>query len=147
MIYRFFVCCIFLICAVKSDAQEFHLDNNGEIKQIFKPIQSNWKALNQNEAFNFLTNAGFENITIKRLAELISEMTGARVVFEASNDLRSYRVDSTRILEAGFSPKRSIRDAIIEIRDAYRSKLLKDMDVCYNVNWMRGLMAQGSILK
>jgi len=92
-------------------------------------------------------NAGFENITIKRLAELISEMTGARVVFEASNDLRSYRVDSTRILEAGFSPKRSIRDAIIEIRDAYRSKLLKDMDVCYNVNWMRGLMAQGSILK
>ncbi len=90
-------------------------------------------------------NAGFENITIKALADTISEMTGAAVVFEASNDSRSYRVDSTKILNAGFSPRLAIRDAIKEITDAYRSNRLKDLDVSYNVNWMRGLMAQGSI--
>lgn len=91
MTYRFLVFCIFLIWAVKSDAQEFYLDNNGEIKHIFKPIQSNWKALNQNEAFNFLNNSGFENIS--------SEALGDKSYVVASFSSDNYSFKRTLIFE------------------------------------------------
>ena len=55
----------------------------------------------------------------------------------ASNDPRSYRVNSDKILATGFKPKKKVEDAIIEIIDKYNLGILKDEDKFYNLKWMQ----------
>ena len=98
-----------------------------------------------NPNLNGIFNAGFENLKIIEIAEKISKITNAEINVQESNDPRSYRVDSTKLLESGFSPKFGVDFAINEIVEAYASGALKDMDECYNVNWMRALMADNVI--
>jgi len=90
-------------------------------------------------------NAGFENITILSLAKRISHATGAIIQIAPSNDPRSYRIDSSKALALGFSPKFNVDYAIGEIVRNYKDRTLKDREEFYNVNWMRLLMAEGSI--
>jgi nucleoside-diphosphate-sugar epimerase len=82
-------------------------------------------------------NAGFENISIIDLAHRITEQVPAEIVVEPSNDPRSYRLNSDRLLATGFQPKKGVNDAIEEIAAAYRRGELHDEECCYNVKWMR----------
>ena len=50
-------------------------------------------------------NAGFENIKIIDIAKKVQEKTGANIDISESNDPRSYRQDSTKLLATGFEPK------------------------------------------
>jgi nucleoside-diphosphate-sugar epimerase len=86
-------------------------------------------------------NAGFENITISNIAEIVSRYTNANIISKPSNDPRSYRVCSAKLLKTGFKPKKCVEDAIKEIVSAYQNGLLKDEDHFYNLRWMqlRGL--------
>ena len=54
-----------------------------------------------------------------------------------SNDPRSYRVNSDRLLATGFRPKKSVDDAIGEIIQKYRKGELKDDERFYNLKWMQ----------
>jgi len=89
-------------------------------------------------------NAGFENISILQIAELAAQFTGAKISIQPSNDPRSYRVSSAKLLATGFKPKKSVEDAVKEIVSAYRSGELKDEDRHYNLKWMQrsGLASQ-----
>src|SRR5690606_14739063 len=61
-------------------------------------------------------NAGFENITILQIAEMIARhVDGATIEVKESNDPRSYRVNSDRLLATGFRPKKGVEDAIKEL--------------------------------
>ncbi len=82
-------------------------------------------------------NAGFENIKIIEIAERIAAKIPCEIEVTPSNDPRSYRVNSDRILQAGFEPKKTIDDAITEIIAAYQRRDLKDEDHCYNLRWMQ----------
>ena len=84
-------------------------------------------------------NAGFENISILDIAEQVKNKIGAEVVVSASNDPRSYRQDSSKLLATGFKPSYSVSDAISEIADAFAQNSLPDGDSCYTVKWMRHL--------
>jgi len=84
-------------------------------------------------------NAGFENISILEIAKRIQKFTGASIEVSESNDPRSYRQDSTKLLKTGFSPTFSVKDAILEIIEAYKSKKLIDNQSCYTVKWMKKL--------
>lgn len=84
-------------------------------------------------------NAGFENISILNIAEKISERTGATIEISESNDPRSYRQDSAKLLESGFRPKKSIEDAIWELINAYRAGEIADRDEWHTVRWMKHL--------
>ena len=79
-------------------------------------------------------NAGFENLQILEIAKRIQHCTGAELLVSESNDPRSYRQDSTKLLETGFSPQYSVQAAIDEISEAYQSGILPDGDNCYTVN-------------
>lgn len=81
-------------------------------------------------------NAGFENITIGEIAEIIKEKIAAEVVVTPSNDPRSYRVNSDKLLATGFKPKKSVRIAIEEMIEAYHAGKLTDEDRWYNLKWM-----------
>jgi nucleoside-diphosphate-sugar epimerase len=84
-------------------------------------------------------NAGFENISILDIAERVKSKIGAEIVVSASNDPRSYRQDSGRLMATGFKPSHSVADAISEIAEAFRQKSLPDDESCYTVKWMRQL--------
>lgn len=87
-------------------------------------------------------NAGFENLSIRTIAETIATHVPATVDIKPSNDPRSYRVNSDRLLATGFKPRKTVRDAIMEIADAFRGGRLKDEDRFYCLKWM-----QQSVLK
>lgn len=82
-------------------------------------------------------NAGFENLTISDMASRIASKTGAEVIVEPSNDPRSYRLNSDKLLATGFKPNYGVDYAIDEIIEAYNSKKLVDDEALYNVAWMR----------
>lgn len=82
-------------------------------------------------------NAGFENLSILEIANLVAEVSGAKIVVKPSNDPRSYRVNSNKILAAGFNPKKSVKTAIDEIGVAFKAGTLKDEDRYYNLKWMQ----------
>ncbi|MGE3303641.1 MAG: NAD-dependent epimerase/dehydratase family protein [Hyphomonadaceae bacterium] len=87
-------------------------------------------------------NAGFENISIIEIARMVQEEADADIVVTPSNDPRSYRVNSDRLLATGFRPKKSVRDAIREIAGLYRQGALKDEDRFYNLRWMQTQVAE-----
>lgn len=82
-------------------------------------------------------NAGAENISVRLIAEQIASSTNAEIVYKESNDPRSYRLNSDKLAQVGFKPKKSIHDAIHEITKAYRAGEIEDYDSSYNVEWMR----------
>ena len=82
-------------------------------------------------------NAGFENISIRDIANLIQSKVDCSLTFKESNDPRSYRQDSTKILETGFRPLKSVEIAIDELVGAFRRGLLNESDSCYTVRWMK----------
>lgn len=83
-------------------------------------------------------NAGFENLKISEIAAAIADKTGARVVVQPSNDPRSYRVSSKKLLaETTFRPKKTVEVAIAEITAAFNAGDLKDEDRWYNLRWMQ----------
>jgi len=84
-------------------------------------------------------NAGFENISILDIAERVKSKIGAEIVVSDSNDPRSYRQDSSKLLATGFQPSHSVADAIGEIAEAYQQNALHDDESCYTVKWMRHL--------
>jgi len=82
-------------------------------------------------------NAGFENISIKDIAELIKSKIECNILTHASNDPRSYRQDSTKILSTGFRPKKNISKAIDEIIECYNNGKLLDREEWHTVKWMK----------
>jgi nucleoside-diphosphate-sugar epimerase len=80
-------------------------------------------------------NAGYQNYTISEIAEKVRSVVekvmpdGGSIKIETtpSNDLRSYHVSSKKIADKlGYSPKRSIEDAVRDICNAFREGLLPD---------------------
>jgi nucleoside-diphosphate-sugar epimerase len=87
-------------------------------------------------------NAGFENISILDIAQRVSEQTPAEIVVTPSNDPRSYRVNSDRLLATGFRPKKTVEDAIREIIGYHRQGVLDEEDRWHNLKWMQRHVAE-----
>ena len=91
----------------------------------------------ENKSITGIFNAGFENISILDIARMIKERIGCDIVVEESNDPRSYRLESTKLLSSGFLPKKTVNHAISEIIDAYQKGQLDDQARFYNLAWMK----------
>ena len=87
-------------------------------------------------------NAGFENISIREIAEIVANIIPAKILITKSNDPRSYRQDSSKLLKTGFKPRYSIQNAIEEIADIYKKGDLPSGENCYTVKWMKKLNLQ-----
>jgi nucleoside-diphosphate-sugar epimerase len=82
-------------------------------------------------------NAGFENISILNIAEMVSTHTRAKITIKPSNDPRSYRVNSDKLLSTGFKPNKNVEIAIKDIVNEYYAGKLLDEDRFYNLKWMQ----------
>ncbi|MEZ7195957.1 NAD-dependent epimerase/dehydratase family protein [Pseudodesulfovibrio karagichevae] len=89
--------------------------------------------------FAGIYNAGFENISIMDIAEMVKEQIGAEIIVKPSNDPRSYRLNSDKLLATGFSPKHSVLDGIKDVVAAYNDKKLFDEERYYNIKTMKTL--------
>jgi nucleoside-diphosphate-sugar epimerase len=67
-------------------------------------------------------NVGGENLSLDQIAQNVRSMVNEEIVIEHQNtdDLRSYRVDSSKIaMELGFTPEYSIQNAILDLKKAF----------------------------
>jgi nucleoside-diphosphate-sugar epimerase len=88
-------------------------------------------------------NAGFENISILDIAEMVKNKLGAEIVISESNDPRSYRQNSEKLLNTGFEQMYGVEYAINEIIEEYKKGNLIESDECYTVKWMKHLNLVG----
>ena len=86
---------------------------------------------------NGIYNAGFENLKIIDIAKMIATKTKAEIVVKKSNDPRSYRLSSEKLLNIGFKPKKTVMDAISEISEAWDLGTLINKPEWHSVSWMR----------
>ena len=82
-------------------------------------------------------NAGFENISILDIANMVIKHAPSKITITESNDPRSYRVNSDKLLATGFMPKKSVDDAIREICEWHNKGALKNEDRFHNLKWMQ----------
>lgn len=85
-------------------------------------------------------NAGFENIKILDLAKKIQKIIPCKLIIKKnSNDPRSYKQDSNKLLKSGFRPKRKVIDAILELKEKMINKKIKITQKCFSVRWLSKL--------
>ena len=82
-------------------------------------------------------NAGFENLSIMEIARRVVAHAPAEIVVTESNDPRSYRVNSDKLLATGFKPKKTVENAISEMVHKYHAGVLRDEEHFYNLKWMK----------
>ena len=82
-------------------------------------------------------NTGFENISILELANRIKKNITTKVCIQESNDPRSYRQNSDKLISTNFIPKFTVDDAIKEIIVLYNQNKLEEKDSYYNVKQMK----------
>ena len=93
--------------------------------------------IEQGENVQGIYNAGFENISIMDIARRVTELAPAEIVVTPSNDPRSYRLNSDKLLATGFKPGYNVEYAMKEIIEAFNSENIKDEDGCYNIRSMK----------
>lgn len=88
-------------------------------------------------------NVGFENIAALETAQRIARFVPAEITVTRVKDKRSYAVDSSKIIAAGFKPRHSVSGAISEIVSLVGLGKIRDEEHCRNLFWMRkqGLLA------
>ena len=90
-------------------------------------------------------NVGFENYSVKYLANLVREVVNKDVNIKivTSNDDRSYHISSNKIKKTiGFDINYSIKDAIKDLTNAFNKKVLDnplDNEMYFNIKRMKSL--------
>lgn len=101
--------------------------------------------LNHPENMVGIFNAGFENLSIMEIAQNIVRHIPAEIIVSESNDPRSYRLSSQKLLDTGFSPLSCVDEAILEVIDAFNSGKLRMEESNFNVKTMVRLIEEGQI--
>lgn len=92
--------------------------------------------IEKGDALQGVYNAGFENISILDIANQVVASVPAEIVVTPSNDPRSYRLSSKKLLATGFEPHYSVADGVREVIDAYNAGKLKMEDHYFNIKTM-----------
>ena len=105
---------------------------------LIKPIKKN-KPIEK-----IIFNLGFENLTIINMAKRIQKTLKlkAQILIKSSNDPRSYRQNSNKILKEGFLPTRKIEHAIIEIQNKFKERKIIKKDKFYRINTLKIIKAK-----
>ena len=69
----------------------------------------------------------------------------AEIIVTESNDPRSYRLSSQKLLDTGFEPVSSVEEGILEVIDAYRDGKLGMEERYFNVKTMVRLIEEKKI--
>jgi nucleoside-diphosphate-sugar epimerase len=84
-------------------------------------------------------NAGFENLSILDIAKKINKKLNSKIKILPVNDIRSYRLNSNKLINTGFKNQNSVNDAIDEIIKNFVDGKLIEKESHYTVKWMKYL--------
>ena len=89
-------------------------------------------------------NLGFENLSIISMAKRIQKIlkSNSKILIKPTNDPRSYRQNSDRIIKEGFKPQKKIEDAILEIKNQFEKKKISKRDSFYRINTLKMIKAK-----
>lgn len=99
----------------------------------------------KNKIAGQIFNGGYENYSVLQLAETVRDEIGEDVVLKTTptDDIRSYHVSSKKIANVlGFRASHTIRDAVVDIRNAFDEGLLPnslDDERYYNIKRMQSI--------
>ena len=105
------------------------------LKRIVKKNRPNSK---------IIFNLGFENLSIIKMAKRIQKIlkSNSKISIKSSNDPRSYRQNSDRIIKEGFKPQKRIEDAILEIKKQFHKKKISKKESFYRINTLKMIKAK-----
>jgi len=118
-----------------------HAVNNGQIKVFggtqYRPnihiedmVDAYLLTLNAPESIvnSQVFNVGSDNLSMNQIAEEVSRNTGVnKIIHEPTDDLRSYRIDSSKISKVlGFQFRRNVGSAVIDLVKAFNEKKFQD---------------------
>ena len=107
-----------------------HID---DICDLYIFFIDNYKRLNSG-----FYNAGFENISILEISKYVKEfLPNTLIKVTPSNDPRSYRQCSDKLLRLGFMPKKNVKIAIQEIIKEFQNNKLNTNETCFSVKWLK----------
>ena len=88
--------------------------------------------------YNGVFNAGFENLKILEIAKKVQKIIPSQIkIFKNKIDIRDYRIDSTKLLNLGFKPKKSVNIAIKEIEENYAKRINHVHRSCFSIKWLK----------
>jgi nucleoside-diphosphate-sugar epimerase len=87
-------------------------------------------------------NAGFENISVLKIAEMVKKKISSKILVKKNNnDPRSYRLDSSLLLKNfQFKPQYNVSSAIEEIKFLYEKKMIKNNPRHHSVKWLKSII-------
>ena len=89
-------------------------------------------------------NAGWENLKVIDIAKQVKEVVGdVDIEVAPTDDNRSYHISSEKIKkELGFAPKKTVKDAIRDLKRAFEQGKIPnaDNDSYYNIKRMKRLL-------
>ena len=118
-----------IVLGGKQVRPNIHID---DIFDVYLHFLSNYKEIDSG-----FYNAGFENISILDIAKIIKSKINCEIEIKQSNDPRSYRQDSAKLIETGFKPKKNVSIAIDEIIQSFNSGELSDKSEWHTVKCMK----------
>jgi nucleoside-diphosphate-sugar epimerase len=86
---------------------------------------------------NQIYNAGFENLSVEKIANVIKKKIKSKLIYKKKIDRRSYRINSDKLLKSGFRPKKNINIAIEELISLYKQKKLRNYPNFFSVKWLK----------
>jgi nucleoside-diphosphate-sugar epimerase len=86
---------------------------------------------------NQIYNAGFENLSVEKIANVIKKKIKSKLIYKKKIDNRSYRINSDKLLKSGFKPKKNINIAIEELISLYKEKKLHNYPNFFSVKWLK----------
>lgn len=94
-----------------------------------------------NKKYSGIYNAGFENLKILDIAKMVSKNIKSKVIIKKNyTDPRSYRLNSDKLLNTGFRPKKNVQIAINELQYLFNSGTLKNKKYFYSVQWLKEII-------
>jgi nucleoside-diphosphate-sugar epimerase len=86
-------------------------------------------------------NLGFENLKLIDLAKMIKDKINCNIKIEKIHDIRSYRLDSSKIVRNGFIRKYFVKDAIDELIKIFSSSKFKAKDNNFNILKLKKILS------
>jgi nucleoside-diphosphate-sugar epimerase len=88
---------------------------------------------------NIIFNVGFENLSIINIAKKIKKIikTNCKISIKKTNDPRSYRQNSEKLIKDGYKKKYNIEDAVIEIKNKFLKSKIFNNSQFYRINTLK----------
>ena len=86
-------------------------------------------------------NAGFENMSISKIAELVSKYIKCKINYiKDKSDPRSYRLDSRKLISTSFKVQKNVKIGIMELIKQFENKKYKFKQNQNSLKWLKKIL-------